>query len=65
MLLFYQIDVQMATAASATRGFELSNNAPTDGISAVEFSPDDPSLLLVGSWDKAGDLLLKFLERVN
>ncbi|KAJ3156812.1 hypothetical protein HDU86_003578 [Geranomyces michiganensis] len=41
-------------AATATRpalGFELSN-PPTDGISSLQFSPDDPALLLAGSWDK-------------
>ncbi|RKO87089.1 WD40-repeat-containing domain protein [Blyttiomyces helicus] len=31
--------------------FEL-HDPPTDGITSVVFSPDDPSLLLVGSWDK-------------
>ncbi|KAI8819489.1 WD40-repeat-containing domain protein [Fimicolochytrium jonesii] len=41
----------LAGSATATLGHELSN-PPTDGISSVKFSPDDPSLLLVGSWDK-------------
>ncbi|TPX57655.1 hypothetical protein PhCBS80983_g03708 [Powellomyces hirtus] len=36
---------------TAPLGFELANS-PTDGISALAFSPDDPELLLAASWDK-------------
>ncbi|KAJ3052870.1 hypothetical protein HK097_005491 [Rhizophlyctis rosea] len=39
----------------ATEQWELVN-PPSDGISSVEYSPTDPALLLVGSWDKSVSL---------
>ena len=36
----------------APNEFKL-NNAPTDGISAVKFSPVSPQFLLVSSWDNS------------
>ncbi|TPX64558.1 hypothetical protein SpCBS45565_g05816 [Spizellomyces sp. 'palustris'] len=41
----------MANSTAANLGFEL-NNPPTDGISSLQFSPENPSLLLTASWDK-------------
>ncbi|KAJ3010504.1 mitotic spindle checkpoint protein Bub3 [Thoreauomyces humboldtii] len=37
--------------SAVNNGVELSNS-PTDGISALQFSPTDPTLLLAASWDK-------------
>ncbi|KAI9095892.1 WD40-repeat-containing domain protein [Phlyctochytrium arcticum] len=38
------------STANTNLGFELGS-PPSDGISSVVFSPEDPSLLLAGSWD--------------
>jgi hypothetical protein len=36
---------------TSSNQFEIAN-PPFDGISKVQFAPEDSSLLLVASWDK-------------
>ncbi|KAI9207832.1 WD40-repeat-containing domain protein [Polychytrium aggregatum] len=56
---------------TSAQDLEIRQNSPTDGISSLIFSPTDPNLLLVASWDKlvrlydasTGDMLTHYSHR--
>ena len=52
MLLLIVVFPASTMVVEAPNEFKL-NNPPTDGISAVKFSPVSPQFLLVSSWDNS------------